>query len=271
MKSHEKFFKKMDVIPIGLLYERPVNPELRLLQILQHRSTLDPQQRKKLHYLIAGDRGERLLDNRLAHLDGTVIAIPDLKLRIQQSAIQIDTLIITPSRICLLEIKNFTGDYEITREHQWLSPKQNYIQNPLIQLERTLTAMRQYLTEGGVSVQLLEGFVLFPDPAFTLYGAERTMRNRNVQILSTPLHMFKLSEKRLLYKYSSAHLYRVPLSFSRALLFNTRSISFHRRFDLLSFDSQISSHRSQNITHICRENHVTAGTLKKTGQKRPVC
>ncbi|GEL07728.1 nuclease-related domain-containing protein [Salisediminibacterium halotolerans] len=163
------------MVIISSSYHRPYSQELELLRILNRRSTLTEKQRNRLKQLEIGLAGEVFVDNKLKPYSEILTVIPDIIMQINHTHIQIDTLILSPTSIYLFEIKNYFGNYEITEDGYWLSPKHNYILNPLIQLERTQSLVRQLLAEAHVSVELLQGYVLFPDPSFTLYGAKQTM------------------------------------------------------------------------------------------------
>ncbi|MBM7651994.1 nuclease-related domain-containing protein [Neobacillus cucumis] len=143
--------------------ERTESLELKLLRSLDVRADLIETDKQRFHNLAKGYEGEVMFDSLTETLK-----CDDLFLDLNGNKFQIDTLMITQDLLYLFEVKNFEGDfyYENGIFRSLASKKE--IKNPLLQLERCQSLLRQLFQSLGVRVTI-EGFVIFINPRFHLY------------------------------------------------------------------------------------------------------
>jgi len=140
-----------------------------------------------------GYDGEIFFDKRvIERVEADALVLNDLQLTISDQSVQIDSLIITPEIVYLYEIKNYKGDYQMS-EGQLMTLTGKEIGNPLTQLTRTTSLLRQLFQQWHVSLAV-EGAVTYVNPTFTLYHA----RPKDPIILPNQLqaHFSKLNSQR---------------------------------------------------------------------------
>ncbi|WP_346015032.1 nuclease-related domain-containing protein [Metabacillus halosaccharovorans] len=93
----------------------------------------------------------------------------DLLLNFNNTLFQIDSLPIFPENIYIYEIKNYQGNFYYDSDRLYKQPKSE-INNPLTQLNRTESLLRQLLQSLGFNLSV-EASVVFIHPEFTLYQA----------------------------------------------------------------------------------------------------
>ncbi|WP_263315273.1 nuclease-related domain-containing protein [Bacillus sp. S3] len=91
-------------------------------------------------------------------------------LKSNNTTFQIDSLIIQDV-LYLFEIKNYEGDYYFEADN-FYSMHETKIQNPLHQLNRCESLLSQLLLKHGYRIRI-EAWVVFINPAFTLYQAPK--------------------------------------------------------------------------------------------------
>ncbi|OCA87720.1 hypothetical protein A8F94_07655 [Bacillus sp. FJAT-27225] len=126
------------------------------------------------HYcnLLKGYEGELKFDALTEQLQCECIILNDLLLEVGGKTFQIDTLIITANPIYLFDVKTFDGDYVYDSEEDRLFKRPNYeIDNPLTQLKRCETLLRQLLRELSYSSFPINASIAFVHSEFTLYQA----------------------------------------------------------------------------------------------------
>lgn len=144
--------------------------ELKLLRILERRESIEENDQKHLAILEQGYRGECEFDNKVySKLSERGTILNDLLFEYNGTTFQIDSLLITSSAIYLFEIKNFEGDYSI-RDELWFYGTNSEIRNPLLQLRRSESLLRQLLTKHKVNIPV-ESYLVFINPNFFLYNA----------------------------------------------------------------------------------------------------
>ncbi|RIW37336.1 NERD domain-containing protein [Bacillus salacetis] len=94
----------------------------------------------------------------------------DLLLEMNHSYSQIDTLSISDGVIHLLNIKNYEGDYHFKGDELFRFPQEKEYHNPLLQLQRSATIMRQILHDIQEDY-IVKPYAVFVNPQFTLYQA----------------------------------------------------------------------------------------------------
>jgi hypothetical protein len=154
-----------------LLKDRSESDELLILRYLNIRMELS--EKEKFHYLNLekGFQGELIFDDILAKdLQEERYIINDLLLEINNSYFQIDNLIISQGVIHLLDVKYFNGDYYIKSDKLYAVATDREYKNPVDQLKRCATLFRQLL-QNLKQNYLVESYVIFINPEFTLYQA----------------------------------------------------------------------------------------------------
>lgn len=146
---------------------------LRVLSELENRQELSLEQRQNLQNMEKGLSGEKQFDTLAeTFLEKGVIVLHDLSLTIRGSSVQIDSMVLTPAVLYIFEIKNYEGDF-IMQEGDIYTVSGQEISNPLTQLNRTASLMRQLLQSWHVKMSL-ESYIVFVNPSFMLYHAKPT-------------------------------------------------------------------------------------------------
>lgn len=143
--------------------------ELKKLGILNKRMELPEQE--KLNYLALkkGYEGEVLFDSFTEKLKLDCLILNNLLLKVNNTLFQIDTLIITQNTIYFFEVKNFEGDF-IYEKDRLYTISNSEIKDPLLQLKRSQSLLRQLLQKLGYSFPI-DSWVVFINPEFSLYQA----------------------------------------------------------------------------------------------------
>jgi Nuclease-related domain len=143
--------------------------ELRLFQYLETRFHLSEGDRQYLLNMIKGYEGEQLFAELLRDQEDTWTIFHDVILEWNNTMFQIDTFIIFRNKIYLFEIKNYEGDFYIEND-VWYSSSNKEIKNPLLQLSRCESLLRQLLQHHGFRIPI-ESYIIFINPEFTLFQA----------------------------------------------------------------------------------------------------
>lgn len=143
--------------------------KLKILRILNSRMELSFEDRNYFSSLDKGYEGEVQFDLLTEKLESGLLILNDLLLQVNKTKFQIDSLIISPITIYACEVKNFEGDY-FYKDNLLYIKKGPEIKDPLLQLERSKSLLRQYLQKLGFSIPI-ESYLIFINPAFTLYQA----------------------------------------------------------------------------------------------------
>jgi hypothetical protein len=153
-----------------LLKGRSESEELLIMRCLNNRMELT--EKDKFYYLNLekGFEGEVKFDLLTDRLNGERYIIDDLLLEVNNSFFQIDKLIISQGVIHLLDIKHFQGDFYFDSDKLFSAATHREYKNPIDQLKRSGTLFRQLLQHLKKNY-LVEPFVIFNNPEFTLYQA----------------------------------------------------------------------------------------------------
>ena len=143
--------------------------ELRMLRFLYPRMELEEKDKQRYYTLKKGYEGEVLFDSMTENLKCDCLILNDLLIKINGTTFQIDTLIITSEIIYFSDVKNFEGDYYFESDLFYKRPKTEYT-NPLLQLLRSASLLRQMLSKLGINMPI-DGSLVFINPDFTLYQA----------------------------------------------------------------------------------------------------
>ncbi|MFC7685264.1 nuclease-related domain-containing protein [Ureibacillus sp. GCM10028918] len=130
-----------------------------------------PKTNQTYYSLKKGYEGELLFDKWLETLKCDCLVLNDLLLKVNNQTFQIDSLLIMNNQIYVFEIKNYEGDY-IFKDDRLVqkSKPDKEISNPLLQLARTDSLLRQLLQKFNHAMQI-QSFVVFINPEFTLFQA----------------------------------------------------------------------------------------------------
>lgn len=117
---------------------REIPNELAALILLKHRTSLDKYQIASFEQLQRGFIGELTLDKWIAEFgDTNWIVLKDIFIKVHNAVSQIDTIIITPSNVYVIDVKNYTGEYRLEAGGWWYWDKMlDY--NPLNQLNEAV-------------------------------------------------------------------------------------------------------------------------------------
>lgn len=193
---------------------RSVPKELQILEVLHTRMELQEHDRQRYLSLKKGLEGEMLFDSHTRQLNLDCLVINDLLLQINNITFQIDTLLIADS-IYFYEIKNFEGDFYL-KDNRLYNNLNFELNNPLTQLTRTESLLRQLLQSLGINTNI-HSFVVFINPEFTLFQAPidkpiilPTQINRYMKRLNSLNSKITQKHKTLANKLISLHLEQSP-------------------------------------------------------------
>ncbi|WP_177195576.1 NERD domain-containing protein [Salibacterium qingdaonense] len=116
-----------------------------------------------------GLNGEMHFDSQLQGLPDEAAILCDLLFEINNTYFQIDTLLFSPEVVRLFEVKNYEGDFVIENE-AWYSAAGYEIKNPLLQLQRNQSLLRQLFQKHHISLPV-QSFLIFTHPNFYVYQA----------------------------------------------------------------------------------------------------
>ncbi|WP_160722447.1 nuclease-related domain-containing protein [Bacillus sp. USDA818B3_A] len=148
--------------------ERSEPLELKILRSLDRRVGLEEKEVINLQNLSKGYEGEVMFDRMTKELECPNYLLNDLFLEWNGSKFQMDTLMITKDPIYLFEVKNFEGDFYFENGRFYALNSKKEIKNPLLQLERCESLLRQFLQSLGYRMEIVS-YVIFINPRFHLY------------------------------------------------------------------------------------------------------
>lgn len=144
---------------------------LQKLELLNVYGTLTFEQSLMYERLKRGFNGEKQLASRLnSSLLDNYTAIYDLRLKVNESEIQVDCLLLIGQKIFLFEVKNYRGNY-LFKNNQWfLASSGKEIKNPLHQVQRSELLLQEFFSEHHLS-HPFSSKLIFIHPEFHLYQA----------------------------------------------------------------------------------------------------
>ncbi|MFD2656667.1 nuclease-related domain-containing protein [Gracilibacillus thailandensis] len=144
--------------------------ELKVFEALESRITFSSKELKYYHNLKQGYQGEQRFEQILKKdLHDHLLVLSDLRFEIGTTTFQIDSIILSGTTLYFFDVKNFPGDYQYLDKRLYKLPGKE-VSNPLLQLKRNETLMRQVLLELHIDLPM-ECFDVFINPEFTLYQA----------------------------------------------------------------------------------------------------
>lgn len=200
-----------------LVKNRCESLELVTLSLLEPRMKLE--QKDKHHYfnLTKGYDGEIVFDGFIKNITTGNLVLSDLLLENNNTTFQIDSLVITQGIIYQFEVKNYEGDYFYEGE-RLKRIKGEEISDPIIQLKRSETLLRQLLKSHGFNYSL-ESYIVFINPEFTFYQAPlnqpiifHSQLNRFINNVNNKNSKLNSSHTQLAEKLKSLHLSESPFS-----------------------------------------------------------
>ncbi|BAM47119.1 nuclease-related domain-containing protein [Amphibacillus xylanus] len=207
--------------------QRVISNELRTLRSLNLRSALSKDEYQYYLSLEKGLEGERKLDQRLEELPEEVLILRDLTLEIGHSIFQVDTLLIFENQLYLLEVKNLEGDYYLDGQ-LFKNIYGKEIRNPLLQLNRCASLLRQFLQSVGFNIKV-NARLVFINQEFTLYQAPLNTE----MIFPTQINRFIKSLKSESHQLSQMHHKLANQLLTKRLLTNRHETRFSYDFDQL--------------------------------------
>ncbi|CAG9608973.1 nuclease-related domain-containing protein [Pseudoneobacillus rhizosphaerae] len=191
--------------------------ELRIMRYLYLRMRLSSKEVNRYFNLVKGYIGEQKFDVWLESLSNGWIILNDLLLEINNTIFQIDSLLFSERSIYLIEVKNFEGDFYIENE-RWYTLAGKEIKNPLDQLDKNESLLRQLLQELGISASI-KPYLIFVNPDFHLYQASMnlpiiypTQLNRFFKRLNEEPPFLEREQLKIAEKLMSLHLKDNPYS-----------------------------------------------------------
>jgi hypothetical protein len=148
--------------------ERTKSEELIILGYLHARMNLEDSDKQHFQNLNKGYEGEVMFDNLTAGLQSKGIILNDLRFKVDNTELQIDTTIIFQYVSRFYEVKNHEGDHYFNKDN-YCSWNGTVRKNPLHQMRKEEVLYKQVLKEIGCKLPL-EPSLVFINPAFTMYN-----------------------------------------------------------------------------------------------------
>jgi hypothetical protein len=199
------------------LKNRYESEELRVLNALNSRMDLAEKEKQYYFNLKKGFEGEVVFDGHLKRIVIQSLILSDLLFEQNHSHFQIDSLMISQSLIYLFEVKNFEGEYYFDGE-TFKKINGTEVKNPLLQLERNASLLRQLFKSIGYKIPI-EPYLVFVNPDFTLYQAPLNKRiilptniNRFILQMNHQRSILNNQHSRLSERLLSSHLTKSPFT-----------------------------------------------------------
>lgn len=201
-----------------LLKARTEPRELIALRHLNRRMALTSQDKFQLWKMEKGFTGEVIFDRMTENLAEERYIMDDLLLKVNNSLVQLDKVIIAQDGVYLIDIKYHEGDYYLEGDKLYAIRSNREYKNPIIQLTRSETLFRQLLQNLKMN-HLVRATVIFNNPEFTLYQAPMdqpiilpTQINRFLNELNSTPSKLDESHKKLAQTLLSLHQVKNPFS-----------------------------------------------------------
>ncbi|MDG5787337.1 nuclease-related domain-containing protein [Evansella sp. AB-P1] len=125
---------------------RVMSQELKLIHLLNYRVSFTEKEKKYFWKMRKGFEGECQFDELLAKSvpNENCLVLNDLLLEHNNTQFQLDSVLLSTSTIYVFEIKTFEGDYYIKNGEWFFCKTNNAITNPLHQMQRSETLLRNY-------------------------------------------------------------------------------------------------------------------------------
>src|SRR5690625_1385339 len=195
-------------------YEEPQAPlELQLFHSLNARKALSPEEKKTYNNLQKGYDGElQFFEFLNKNLPSNRLILNSLRLPSDNTEFQLDSLLIWQTNIYLFEVKNFEGDFYIQGKNWYVATTGKEINNPLIQLARSESLLRQLIHQLGFKFEV-KSHLVFINPEFALFQAPMNLPiilyaqlNRFIKKINSNLLIPKESHSKLANLLVSKHI-----------------------------------------------------------------
>ncbi len=154
-----------------ILKPRIESVELKLFRYLNTRMKLSSKDKKIYLNKEKGYQGELMFDEWTAKLSNNFIILNDVLLESNNSQFQTDSFLLSQETLYQFEVKNYEGDFYFdAAKKRWCTFEQSEIKNPLLQLERSESLLRQLMYDFGYDYSITP-LVIFVNPNFQLYLA----------------------------------------------------------------------------------------------------
>ena len=144
---------------------------------------------------IAGYKGEKSIDYFLSYLREEYLIFHNVRLQDRKHYFQIDTLIVAPSFICILEVKNIAGSIFINEDTdqmiRTLDGKEEGFLSPLVQVRRQQDHFKSWLFERKYPNLPCVGFVVLSSPSTIIKSSNPQI----IQAASIPNKILSLEKK----------------------------------------------------------------------------
>lgn len=203
-----------------ILKYRYESDELKIMNLLEPRMIFTEKEKQRHYSLRKGYEGEVQYDAWIKGLEIDNLTLNDLLLEMGGSIFQIDSTVIVQDTIYFNDVKYYEGDYYYEGEHL-KKVNGNEVKDPLIQLKRGSSLLRQLLSSLGFKLPI-KALLIFTNPEFALYQAPRdapiilpNQLNRFLKNLNskhsklTNLH-YKIAEKLISLHITKSPYQRMP-------------------------------------------------------------
>lgn len=174
---------------------------LQVLEALNNRMSFSGKDENYHFALRKGWEGECQFDEVLEKVTSDCIIQKDLRLKVNRTVFQLDTILITPHKVYLYEVKNYEGDYLFEGDVLINHSTKNEIINPSIQLKRSRTLFRQLLKQLNCHLPV-EAYVVYINSNFTLYQAP--VNESNLFLSQITKHVTQLDSQS--YRLTDKHI-----------------------------------------------------------------
>jgi hypothetical protein len=154
-----------------ILKYRYESAELKMMNLLEPRMEFTEKEKQRHFKLRKGYEGEVKYDEWMESLEIEHLTLNDLLFEVNETTFQIDSSVIVQDALLLFEVKNSEGDYYYEDE-RLKKMKGTEIKDPLLQLERSTSLLRQLLQSLGFHLEI-KPYIVFINPEFTLYQAPK--------------------------------------------------------------------------------------------------
>lgn len=201
-----------------IIKEREMSKELRILMALDNRMELPEKEKQHYWTMKKGYEGELEYDRWMTALEPENLMLNELLLEVNGSLFQIDSLVIFQDMIYLIDVKNHEGDYYYDKDGKLWTFFGKEIKDPLLQLKRSESLMRQLLHTLGYSTTL-KASVLYNNPEFALFQAPKdepiilpAQLNRFMKKLNGIKSKVSVRNNKLADKLLSLHIPESPMA-----------------------------------------------------------
>lgn len=204
-----------------IIKERSVPLNIKKLEALLRRLPNDHVQRKRIEQDLAkfkaGYQGEKSLDYHLSFFDkDRYIIIHDVRLSDNEKRFfQIDTIILSPTMVLILEVKNIVGTLYFEENFNQLiriiDDKEEAFSNPILQVDRQKIQLQSWLAQHKFEKYTIVPLVVLSNPK-TIIKASSNQREIAQKVIHSELLYKKMKDLEFTYKkevYSQKEMKRL--------------------------------------------------------------